>query len=285
VTMKNRALLAAFAHPDDEAFGTGGTLAHYAAQGVQVNLVCATRGEVGEISDASLATAENLGEVREQELRCSGRALGAHEVIFLGYRDSGMAGTPDNADPRAFANALPEDVVARLVAVIRRLKPEVVITFEPGGGYGHPDHMAISRHTLAAFQAAADPNAFPNQGPAWAASRLFYSAIPRSFFREMRDRLEAMGVDTSQFGRFDENSMGWPDEKVHCTIDVSDRIEAKWAALQCHRTQFGPDNLFRRLPEEVLKQLMSREHFSLVVPEDASGLCRGDLFSGLDQTS
>lgn len=279
--MKNRSLLAAFGHPDDEAFGTGATLAHYAALGVQVGLVCATRGEVGEIADPTLATPETLGEVREEELRCAARTLGVREVDFLGYRDSGMPGTPENADPRAFANIPAEEVVCRLVRMIRRWQPQVVITFEPGGGYGHPDHMAISRHTTAAFHAAADPAAYPDQGAAWPAARLFYTVIPRSFFAEMRDRMTALGIDTSQFARFDENKIGWPDERVHCRMDVSDQIETKLAALQCHRTQLGPENLFRRLPEEIVKQMLSREHFSLVWPEPSSGLHLGDLFADL----
>jgi LmbE family N-acetylglucosaminyl deacetylase len=153
---KHSTILAVYAHPDDEAFTTGGVLAHYAAQGHRVALICATRGEVGEISDPALATAETLGQVREEELRCAANALGLSELIFLGYRDSGMAGTAENQHPEAFANAAAEEVVARLVGHIRRLQPDVVITFDPGGGYGHPDHIAAHRHTVAAFHAAAD---------------------------------------------------------------------------------------------------------------------------------
>src|ERR671932_2725290 len=125
-----RSLLALFAHPDDEAFGSGGTLARYAAEGVAVALVCATRGEVGEIADPALATPETLGDVREAELRCAARALGVGELLFLGYRDSGMAGTPTNEDPRALARAPAEEVVARLVGIIRRLRPQVLVTFD-----------------------------------------------------------------------------------------------------------------------------------------------------------
>lgn len=277
-----RSLLAVFAHPDDEAFGTGGTLARYAAEGVRVSLVCATRGEVGEIADPSLATRETLGDVREAELHCAAQALGIAEVIFLGYRDSGMAGTPENQDPRAFINAPAEEVVTRLVGIIRRLRPDVVITFEPNGGYGHPDHIAIHHHAVAAFPAAGDPARYPDQGPAWQPARLFYTAIPRSFFLEMCDRLEALGADTSELARFEERGVtGWPDEEVHVILDVSATIEAKWAALQCHRTQFWPDNLFRRLPEGVLKELMSREHFALAWPEPAPGLRLSELFAEL----
>jgi N-acetyl-1-D-myo-inositol-2-amino-2-deoxy-alpha-D-glucopyranoside deacetylase len=282
LTAAPRTLLAVFAHPDDEAFGTGGTLAHYAGEGVRVALVCATRGEVGGIADPSLATPETLGEVREAELRCAAQALGISEVIFLGYRDSGMAGTPENDDPHALVNAPADKVVAQLVGIIRRLRPQVVVTFEPHGGYGHPDHIAIHHHTVAAFHAAADPARYPDQGHPWQPARLFYTAIPRSFFLEMRDRLEALGVDTSEFSRFEESGAGWPDDQVHVTLDVAGTIEAKWAALQCHRTQFGPDNFFRRLPEDMLKEMMSREHFALAWPAPEPGLRLPELFAELD---
>jgi N-acetyl-1-D-myo-inositol-2-amino-2-deoxy-alpha-D-glucopyranoside deacetylase len=275
-------LLALFAHPDDEAFGTGGTLACYAATGAEVTLVCATRGEAGEIADPSFATRETLGQVREAELHCAAATVGVQEVIFLGYRDSGMAGTSENADPRAFVNAPAEEVVPQLVGIIRRVQPQVMITFEPNGGYGHPDHIAINRHTVAAFHAAADPSLYPEQGPAWRAQRLFYSAIPRSFFLRMRDELAARGMDTSDFARFEEGGAGgWSDDQINVTLEVSDTVEAKWDALRCHRTQFGPTNLFRRLPEDIVKEMMSYEFFALAWPEPEPGLRLPGLFSGL----
>ena len=275
-------LLAVFAHPDDEAFGTGGALAHYARQGIETHLVCATRGEVGEISDPSLATPETLGEVRAGELRCAAETMGVCELIFLDYRDSGMVGTAENDDPRAFINAPAEEVVERLVGIIRRLRPEVVTTFEPYGGYGHPDHIAIHNHTVAAFHAAADPQQYPGQGEAWQARRLFYTAIPRSFFLEMRQQMAVLGMDTSDLERFDDPRVGWPDEQTHVRLDVSGTVNAKWEALNCHRTQFGPGNLFRRLPQEQTLRLMSTECFALAWPEPQPGLRLDSLFSELD---
>ena len=279
--MRTQSLLAVFAHPDDEAFGTGGTLSCYASEGVRVDLVCATRGEVGEISDPALATPETLGSVRENELRCAAETMGVHELIFLDYRDSGMAGTPENQDPRAFVNAPPDQVVRQLVGIMRRIKPQVVVTFEPNGGYGHPDHITIHKRTLAAFHAAADPNYSPDLGHPWQAQRLYFTAIPRSFFVEMRTRMQAHGEDTHEFDDFAQQGFGWPDEQVTVVMDVSSTVQEKWAGLECHRTQFGPGNLFRRLPEAEVKQLMSREHFALVWPVPAPGTHLPDLFAGL----
>jgi LmbE family N-acetylglucosaminyl deacetylase len=276
-------ILTIIAHPDDETFGMGGTLALYARRGVSVHLICATRGEVGEISDPSLATPETLGQVREQELRCAAENMGIAEVIFLDYRDSGMQGTPENDDPRAFVNAPAGEVVPKLVAVIRRVQPQVVTTFEPNGGYGHPDHIAIHKHTMAAFHAAADPGQYPELGPAWQAARLFYTAIPRSFFHKMRDELENLGEDTSDFDWIEDSGEGWPDEQVNVTINVAGTVDAKWEALECHRTQFGPGNLFRRLPDDKARELMSQEYFALAWPEPAAGMRMPELFSGLGQ--
>jgi N-acetyl-1-D-myo-inositol-2-amino-2-deoxy-alpha-D-glucopyranoside deacetylase len=274
-------LMAIYAHPDDEAFGTGGTISRYASEGVKVYLVSATRGEAGEISDPSLATPETLGCVREDELRCAAETMGVTQLVFLDYRDSGMAGTPENQDPSAFINAPAEEVVPRLVSLIRGLRPEVIMTFEPNGGYGHPDHIAIHKHTVAAFHAAADPTCYPELGAPWQAKRLFYTAIPRSFFKDMRQQMVELGLDTKDLGSVDDPQLGWPDEAVNVRLDVSHSVESKWQALQCHRTQFGPGNLFRRLPEDRAKKLMSREYFALAWPESAAGLQLPDLFSGV----
>jgi N-acetyl-1-D-myo-inositol-2-amino-2-deoxy-alpha-D-glucopyranoside deacetylase len=274
-------LMAIYAHPDDEAFGTGGTISRYASEGVKVYLVSATRGEVGEISDPSLATPETLGCVREDELRCAAETMGVTQLVFLDYRDSGMAGTSENQDPRAFVNAQAEEVVRLLVRLIRNLRPEVIVTFEPNGGYGHPDHIAIHKHTVAAFQAAADPTYDPKLGAPWQAKRLFYTAIPHSFFEDMRQQMTDLGLDTQDLVDLDDPNLRWPDEAINVRLDVSHSVELKWQALQCHRTQFGPGNLFRRLPEERVKKLMSKEYFALAWPEPGSGLQLPDLFAGV----
>jgi LmbE family N-acetylglucosaminyl deacetylase len=279
--MKPQSILALFAHPDDEAFGTGGALAHYVAKGVNVTLVCATRGEVGEISDPTLATPDTLGQVREGELRCAAESMGIQDVIFLGYRDSGMVGTSQNSDPRAYINIPAERVIRQLIQIIRNFKPQIIVTFEPNGGYGHPDHLAIHKHTVAAYHEAADPTIYPELGPAWQTSRLFYTAIPKSFFYTMREQMTSLGLDTSQLASLEESGAGWPDDQVDVCLDVSTTVQAKWEALNCHRTQFGPENLFRRLPEENVKAMMSYEYFALAFPEHSRGIKLNDLFDGI----
>lgn len=276
-----KTILALFAHPDDEAFGAGGTLAKYADEGAQITLVCATRGERGEISDPNLATPETLSYVREDELRCAAEKLGIEELIFLNYKDSGMEGTPENEDPEAFIQAAEEEVIEKLVAIIRRIRPQIMITFEPNGGYGHPDHIAIHNHTLSAFQIAGEAAELTHLGRPWKAERLYYTALPRSVFIEMRERLKEIGEDTQDLEMFEKSGAGWPDDMIDVQIDVSEKVENKWSALICHRTQFGEDNLFRRLPNSVSKSILSTEYFTLAWPHDAQDGMSQDLFFDL----
>jgi LmbE family N-acetylglucosaminyl deacetylase len=264
---EQRTLLAVFAHPDDESFGIGGTLAKYAAEGVRVVLACATRGEAGEIKNPSLGTEEQLAEIRERELRCACDVLGIGELHLLGYRDSGMAGSPDNYDPRALVQADPAEVVGKIVHVIRQVRPQVVITFEEGGGYGHPDHIAIHRHTVVAFQAAGDPSQYPEHQAEGlephVPQKLYFTALPRRFFRGLAQRLTAMGYDLSSLGDFDWESMGVPDELCTTEIDVSAYVDIKLQAFQCHRTQLSPNGPFSLIPPEVRWDFMGTECFSL----------------------
>lgn len=276
---KPTTLLAIYAHPDDEVLGAGGALAKAAAQGVHVAIVVATRGEAGEIQRPGAATPETLSAVREQEMRCSAQALGASELIFLDYRDSGMAGSPDNENPAAFINAEPTDVLQQLVPIICRLRPEAVITFEPYGGYGHPDHIAVHHHTLAALAAAADPQALEEGAEPWRTSRVYYHLLPRAIFREIRRRVAAAGGETADYDEMLAQlpAEAWPEDQIHVTVDVSQYVEQKWAAWNCHRTQFGPNSRFRRLPDSDMKEILSTEYFAMVRPEPAPGVMLADL--------
>jgi LmbE family N-acetylglucosaminyl deacetylase len=203
-------------------------------------------------------------------------------VHFLGYRDSGMDGTADNQNPDAYINTPNEVVVAQLVQIIRQLRPHILITFEPYGGYGHPDHIAIHKHTRAAYAAAANPAYKSEPGAPWQTPRLFYGVIMMSFFERMMERMKAFGLDTDEMAaRFEgRREQGWPEGKVTCTMDVVETVEAKWAAYFCHRTQFGNDSFFRQLPEGEMKKLQSQEFFYLAEPEQP-GLELTDLFEGL----
>ena len=252
-TSQPRRLLAVLAHPDDECFGTGGALALYAAQGVSVSLICATRGEVGEISDPALATPETLGQVREQELRESCRVLGINEPVLLDYRDSGMAGTADNNHPASLNQASPDEVIGKLSQLMGQLKPQVVVTFEPNGGYGHPDHIAIYRHAVAAFQSLDKGLGYP---------KLYYVAIPRSRIKMM----VAHAPPDSPFHQRDPETMGTPDEDITTEIDVSAFLDIKLKSMACHRTQMQPDGPFSRLSPEMTARIMGTEHFIQAFP-------------------
>jgi LmbE family N-acetylglucosaminyl deacetylase len=278
-------LLAIFAHPDDESFTMGGTLAHYAEAGVRVDLVCATRGEAGEISDPALAIPETLAQVREEELRCATAVLGIQELFFLDYRDSGMADSAENGRADAFVNAPAYLVVPRLVAIMRQLRPGVVVTFEPNGGYGHPDHLAIHRHTLAAFTAAGAPNYRPDLGPAWQSERLFYTAFPRAHFDAMRRRFQEHGLDTAELDSWlvQRGESFWPETAVDVTIDVAAVIDKKLAAMYCHRTQIGPQNIFFQLPEAAMRQQWRQEYFALAWAAGRREPLLADLFDGLPE--
>lgn len=275
--MQPRTILAIFAHPDDE-LSAGGTLAHYAASGAKVTLVCVTRGEAGEISDPALATPETLAEVRTQELLAAAQALGLSDVRFLGFRDSGMVGTPENADPRSFNQADPAEATRRLVALIRSIKPDVVITHDVTGGYGHPDHIAAYRHVTAAFDAASDPAQFPDEGPPWQPARLFYTAMKRSFFQKMREAFQAAGVDTANFDRPEMQRLGYADADITTTLDVSTYADAKQAGFRAHRTQFAADGPFSRLDAETMRAMFAYEHYILGRPADAGPVAADDLF-------
>jgi N-acetyl-1-D-myo-inositol-2-amino-2-deoxy-alpha-D-glucopyranoside deacetylase len=280
-------LMAVFAHPDDESFGSGGSLARYGADpDVRVALVCATRGEAGEISDPMLATPERLGEVRERELRCACRELGIDALYFLDYRDSGMAGTPENLEPGALAMADFDQVVGKIVALIRRERPDVVVTFDETGGYGHPDHIAIHHHTKAAFDAAADPDQYAGQLAGGLqphqARKLYFTAIPRRFFRDALAKMEELGIDVpARYRERLDEPFGLPDEACTTDVNVESFWDAKQAAVQCHATQLNPDSIFAVLPPEVMRELQTWECFQLA--ESLAGDDQGghDLFAGL----
>ena len=276
--MSTKRLLGAFAHPDDEGI-VSGALLQYSTSGVETGLVCATRGEVGEIADPALATPENLGQVREGEMRAAAEVLGVHNLWFLDYRDSGMAGTPENADPRAFAQASAAEVVGKLVKIIREFRPQVIVTFDESGAYGHPDHIAIYRYTTSAFHAAADAVQYPDLGPAHSVSKLYYSSFPRSALRAIGEWMSTQNYEGS-FSGLDPEKLGMPDEQISVWLNVEPWREQKDRSRSMHRTQLDPNNLMAKIPEEIQRNWRNHECYQLAasrVGPDVPG--ENDLFA------
>jgi len=274
--MSNKSILAIFAHPDDE-LTNGGTLARYAAANVRVVLACATRGEAGEISEPHLATRETLGAVRTEELRVAATTLGITDVRFLGYQDSGMTGTPENDDPRSLNRADPEEVVRRVVALIREVRPEVVITHDPTGGYGHPDHIALCRFVTAAFTAAGDDSYAPEVGVGWQPTRLFYGVMARSFFDEVNAAFAEAG-EAGPFSGPEMANLGYADDAITVRLHVSTELRAKRAGFAAHQTQFGPQSPLWRMSEARWEAMLGWEHFILARPTPEPGARLSDLF-------
>lgn len=277
--MSTGGLLAIFAHPDDETFGLGGTMARYAGQGIPVTMLCATRGEVGEISPGTDATPETLGQHREQELRDAMGILGVTDVRFLEFRDSGMYGTPENRDPRNLHNAAPEDVVGPIVRIIRERRPDVIATWDASGGYGHPDHIAVHHHATAAFKVAADAGSFPDAGEPWQAGRLFYTAIPMEEFGKLLEEMREIGGEGLEVTEDDERMASLPRVRPNCIIDVAEFFERKEAAMLAHKTQIRDMDGLMRLPVTTRRRFFGREYFYLAEPELPDGAKIDDLFA------
>jgi LmbE family N-acetylglucosaminyl deacetylase len=269
--LARRTLLAVFAHPDDEAFGTGGTLARYAAEGCQVHLVTATRGEAGGISEPGLATGASLPEVRERELRCACEAYGIHSPWFLGYVDGQLTIVHQG------------QAVGKLVRLIRELRPDVVITFGPDGIYGHYDHIAVHRWATIACELAADEQCFPDQIEGvcqpHVVTKVYYRVLPELTVAQMADRgMQAVMMDGVPFP-----FVGYPADQITTVIDVSAQAEAKLRGILCHATQLSPE----QRSQEALERSLGDEEFCTehyILARAAVGRREGverDLLSGL----
>jgi LmbE family N-acetylglucosaminyl deacetylase len=265
-------LMALFAHPDDEAFGTGGSLAKYAAEGCEVYLVTATRGEAGEIVVPELTTPANLPYVREQELRCACEIYGIHAPRFLDY--------PDGLLPIIHQG----QAVGKLVLLIRELKPDVLITFGLDGIYGHYDHIAVHHWGTIAYDLSADPLCFPGQ----LEEGCELHQVSKLYFRVLsEERVAAMAADGQPAAVMMDgvpfSMVGKPRDEITTIIDVTDFAEAKLAGLRCHVSQIGYGMPFEESAEEIVREpWFRRETFALARstagwPEDLET----DLFAGL----
>ena len=288
--MSDRRLLLVHAHPDDETIGTGATMAKHAAAGDLVTLVTCTLGEEGEILTPGLShlasdQEDRLGEHRISELSAACAAMGVTDHRFLGgpgrWRDSGMMGTPQNDRPDCFWQAPFDEAVADLVAVIREVRPQVVITYDENGGYGHPDHIQAHRVTVAAFERAGDP-AY-GEGEPWAPSKLYYTAFPKSVLQAGIDRLKESGHENF-FGvdSADDLPFGNPDDEVTTAVDATAHLERKLQAMRAHATQIEVDGPFFALSDNLGQEAWGVEYF--VIARGVLGAAEGretELFDGV----
>lgn len=286
-TLPDRRLLLVHAHPDDESIGTGATMAHYAATGAHVTLVTCTLGEEGEIHVPALAQlcaaeADQLGGYRIGELAAACAALGVTDHRFLGgagrYRDSGMMGLATNEHPRAFWQADLDVAAGYLVEVIREVRPQVLVTYDPDGFYGHPDHIQAHRVAMRAVELAAAEGIAP--------AKVYWTAMPRSVldagletFTESSDNPFA-GIESA-----DELPFGTPDAEIAARIDGTDQHAAKEAAMRAHATQIPANSWLYSIAGNFGGEFMGVEYFTLAVGEKGPGAgpygWEDDLFAGI----
>ncbi len=288
-----RRLLLVHAHPDDETIGNGVTMARYAAEGAHVTLVTCTLGEEGEVLVPGLAhlaadQEDQLGRHRVGELATAMEALGVRDHRFLGgpgrFRDSGMMGLPTNDRPDTFWQADLDEAAGLLVEVIREVRPQVVVTYDENGGYGHPDHIQAHRTAMRGVELAADP-AHGAREP-WQVSKVYWNAMPESVMRDGVLKLREAG-DTSfdDWDLDDLPSFIVPDSAITAVVEGMDHVEAKLAAMRAHATQITVDGPFFALSNNLGNQVWGLEHYRLVqgtpgTERDADGR-ETDLFAGI----
>lgn len=287
-----RRLLLVHAHPDDETIGSGATMAKYAAEGARVTLITCTSGEEGEILVDDLAhmaahASDTLGEHRRQELAAAMRELGVTDHRFLGgpgrFRDSGMVGTPPNDRPDCFWRADLLTAAAYLVEVIREVQPQVLVTYNDFGGYGHPDHIQAHRVAMYAAQLAAAPSFRPELGEPWEIAKVYWTAFPRSVMRAGIEALQAMGSD-SAFAAMDPDDlpMATADEFVTTAINATPYLARKMAALRAHATQIDVQGGFFALSNNLGSEAMGVEYFCGVKGVRSGEDRETDLFAGIE---
>jgi mycothiol S-conjugate amidase len=279
-------LLTVHAHPDDEASKGAGTVARYHADGVRTVLVCCTGGEAGDILNPAVDTPEvraDLPAIRRRELARSAEIIGYDEVVMLGYRDSGMPDTDTNHHPEAFATAPLDEAVGRLVAVVRLERPQVIVTYpEDQSGYPHPDHLRVHEISLAAFDAAGDPDRYPEMGEPFTPSKLYYTVWARRRSLEMHEKFIELGMESP----FDDERlarMRERDEPVTASIDVTGFAEVRGEALRAHATQVDPTSPFWfGLPPELQRSIYPFDDYYLARSRvgGADGF-EHDLFAGV----
>ena len=295
--MTDRRLLLVHAHPDDETIGNGATMARYVDEGASVTLVTCTRGEEGEVLVPELARLaadadDRLGPHRERELAAAMAVLGVTDFRFLGgpgrYRDSGMIGTPANARDDCLWRADLREAADDLVAVIREIRPQVLVTYDELGGYGHPDHIQAHRIATYAMSLAAAPSYRPDLGAPWDVAKAYWTAVSESRLRESLRRMRDLGDVTTFDGMDPEGELppfAVPDALLTTAIDGTAYVDRKLAAMRAHATQISVDGPFFALSNNLGNEVWGVEFYRLVKgragePSDSDGL-ESDLFAGV----
>ncbi len=284
---KQKTLMFFGAHPDDESFGPGSTLAQYALSGARVYCVCSTGGEAGTVAPEFMNGYKTIKELRAAELKCAGESLGLAGLLYLGYRDSGMRGSEENKHPESLAIAPIEQVTARIVKIMRDIKPDVVITHDPSADYGHPDHVATHNATVKAFHAAGDPKQYPEAGPAFQPRKLYFGVRPHGTMKLMVRLMPLFGQDPHHFGRnkdIDLTRMVNVEYPIHAVIRLSKRaVEVRNKAAACHASQGG--GRFRRGPfmmMRIVERLRGpHDYFMRAYPPVNGRRKERDLFQGV----
>jgi LmbE family N-acetylglucosaminyl deacetylase len=278
-------MLAVLAHPDDESYGMGGTLARYSREGVDVHVAIATDGAAGSIDPKWQGDRSRLAEARAAELQRASEILGV-TVHTLGYRDSGYIGDPAGEHPKAWINADKTEAVGRVVALIRRLQPDVLVTHDETGGYYHPDHIQCCTIVTAAFEATGDPAQYTSIGPeAFKPARFYYSAFSDRWVKFLMLYMRLRGQDPTRAGRnqdIDYTRIGLPHEKITTTVNYRKYWDVKMAASAEHGSQGGGTSFGRMFPTWVQKRLFGYETYIRVSPPLASGKSEKGLFEGLE---
>jgi mycothiol S-conjugate amidase len=280
-------VLSVHAHPDDEASKGSATMARYHEEGVHTVLVCCTGGEAGDILNPAVDTPEvraDLTAVRLRELQASAEAIGYDALHMLGYHDSGMPDTEVNARPDNFANAPLDEAVERLVAIVRAERPQVIVTYaEDRHFYPHPDHIRVHEISVPAFDAAGDPDRFPDAGEPWQPAKLYYTGFSRKRVQSLHDAFLQRGEE-SPYAQWFERGLPEGDERFTTFVDVGEWLHHRRAALLAHRTQVDPDGHWMRLPDSVLREVFPWDEYILgasrvgaVPPPDTED----DLFAGV----
>jgi mycothiol S-conjugate amidase len=282
--MADLCLLTVHAHPDDEASKGAPTVARYHEEGVRTVLVTCTGGEAGDILNPAMdrpEVRERIDEVRREELARAAAIIGYDEVVLMGYRDSGMPDSEHNAHPENFANAPLPEAVEKLVAIIRREQPQVIITYgDDQRGYPHPDHLRVHDISLPAFEVAGDPTAYPDAGDPFEPQKLYYVVWSRARIQATHDKFVELGIE-SPFGE-DWFKRPSQDDQITTSIDIADWYDVRLDSLLAHETQVDPSSPFWfGLPREVSRSVHPFDDYVLARSRVYCELPESDLFAGL----